>query len=221
VTRLKVELHTHTADDPADRIPHTTADLIDRASSLGYDALAITLHDKQLDIEPFRAYAATRKVVLIPGIERTIEGRHVLMLNFSRRSEEITTFDQLVALKREEAGLVIAPHPFFPAGKSVRGLLDDHVDVFDAIEINAMYARGFNFNRRAIRWARRRSKPIVGNCDVHRLKQLGTTYSLVDAEPAPDSICQAIRDGRVEVRSTPLTWPAAVSTFLDIVGLWP
>ena len=28
---LKVELHTHTADDPRDAIPYTSAELIDRA----------------------------------------------------------------------------------------------------------------------------------------------------------------------------------------------
>ena len=42
---LKVDLHIHTSDDPVDRIPHTTTDLIDRAAQLGYDAVAITLHD--------------------------------------------------------------------------------------------------------------------------------------------------------------------------------
>ena len=39
---LKVELHTHTDDDPVDRIPYTIFDLIDRAASLGYGALEVT-----------------------------------------------------------------------------------------------------------------------------------------------------------------------------------
>ncbi len=50
---LKVELHTHTADDPYDDVPHSTIELIDRAATLGYDALAVTLHDRQLDVRPF------------------------------------------------------------------------------------------------------------------------------------------------------------------------
>jgi hypothetical protein len=45
----------------------------------------------------------------------------------------------------------------------------------------------------------------VGNSDLHLLEQLGTTYSLVDAAPDPDAICEAIRAGRVEVRSSALT----------------
>src|SRR5687768_2788769 len=79
---LKVELHTHTSDDPADPIPHSAIELIDRAADLGYDALAITLHDKQFDVCSLAAYAAGRGLVLIPGVEKTIEGRHVLLLNF-------------------------------------------------------------------------------------------------------------------------------------------
>src|SRR4051812_15503395 len=96
---LKVELHTHSADDPIDRIPHTTFALIDRAVELGYDALAITLHERQLDIVPFARYAADRGLVLIRGVERTIEGKHVLLLNFSNGAEAIRTFADLARLK--------------------------------------------------------------------------------------------------------------------------
>ena len=84
---LKVELHTHTADDPIDHVPHSATELIDRAAALQYDALAITLHDRQLDLRPLIPYAAERGVVLIPGVERSIQGRHVLLLNFSDETE--------------------------------------------------------------------------------------------------------------------------------------
>ena len=65
---LKVELHAHTADDPVDAVPHTTFELIDHAAALGYDALAITLHEQQLDLRRLAPYAAERGVVLIPGV---------------------------------------------------------------------------------------------------------------------------------------------------------
>ena len=133
--RLKTDLHIHTADDPADRIPYTTEALIDRAAELDFDALAITLHDRQLDPALHRAYARARGIVLIPGIERTIEGRHVLLLNFSRASESVQSFDDLARLKqRERAGLVIAPHPFFPAGSALRGWMHRHARLFDVVE---------------------------------------------------------------------------------------
>ena len=211
---LKVELHTHTADDPVDRIPYSTSELIERAAQLGYDALAITLHERQLDTTPWRAYAAERHVTLIPGIERTIEGKHVLLLNFSRDSETVQTFADLRALKRNEPGLVIAPHPFFPHSTCLHGLLDRHADLFDAVECNAMFTTGVNFNRAAIRWARAHGKPLVGNGDVHRLRQLGTTYSLIDALRNPTAICEAVRAGRVRVDAT----PHSLRTTLSLVG---
>lgn len=200
---LKVDLHTHTADDPQDRIPHTTCDLIDRAAALRYDALAITLHDRQLELRPYEDYAADRGVVLIPGIERTIQGKHVLLLNFSRAAEDVRSFADLARLKARESGLVIAPHPFFPTSCCLRGLMDEHAELFDAVEWNAMFTRLVNFNLAAERWAHTHGKPIVGNGDVHRLSQLGTTWSLVDAAPDPAAICAAIAAGRVGISVTP------------------
>ena len=204
---LKIDLHTHTAEDPADRISYQTHELIDRAASLGFDALAITLHDRQLDVDAYRDYAAGRGIILIPGIERTIDGRHVLLLNFTRSgAEAVASFEDLARLRAREHGLVIAPHPFFPARSALRGYLNKHADLFDAVEWNAMFTPRVNFNLFAKRWARRHGKPMVGNGDVHRLEQLGTTYSLVDAEPNAAAICEAIAAGRVQVVATPHTF---------------
>ncbi len=220
---LKVDLHAHTADDPLDRIPYTANELIDRAAALGYDALAITLHETQFDIRRLVPYAADRGIVLIPGIEQTIEGRHVLLLNFRSGTEDVHTFDDLARLKSRMPGLVVAPHPYFPATCALRGKLEQHAALFDAVERNAMFTSTVDFNRRADRWAARHGKPIVGNCDVHRLRQLGSTYSLVDADRNADAICAAIAAGRVDVRATPLGWDDVIGvlTEMTIAGLVP
>jgi len=213
---LKVELHTHTADDPVDAIPHTATELIDRAAALGYDALAITLHELQFDVQRLEPYAAERGIVLIRGVERTIEGHHVLLLNFARGADQLRTFADLDRLRRSTRGLVVAPHPFFPSCHLGRHL-DRHPDLIDAVEYNAMFTSSVNFNRRAERWASRYGKPLVGNCDVHRLRQLGSTYSLVDAERDPDAICEAIAAGLVRVESRPLSWGEVARIMPDIL----
>ena len=203
---LKVELHAHTADDPEDYIPHSVDDLVDRLATLGYDAVAITLHNRQLDVMPHQPYAASRGVVLIPGVERSIEGRHTLLINFpADEAEAVNSFDDLARLRRHEQGLVVAPHPYFPVPSCLQSTIDRLPDLFDAVEMHALYTPWLNFNRRATAWARRHQKPIVGNGDVHRLGQLGTTWSRVDAEPSADAICAAIKAGRVEVDTTPLS----------------
>lgn len=204
---LKVELHAHTADDPVDRIPYTTAELIDRAAALGYDALAITLHDRQLDLAPVASHAAERGIVLIPGIERTIDGRHVLLLNFPHGTEDVHSFEDIAQLKaRVPGGLVIAPHPFFPAPTCLRAMMDRYADLFDAVEYNGMFTSSLNFNEAAERWAKAHGKPVVGNGDVHRFVQLGTTFSLVDADRTADAICAAVAAGRVTFEARPHGW---------------
>jgi predicted metal-dependent phosphoesterase TrpH len=215
---LKVELHSHTADDPIDRIPHTATDLIDRAAALGYTAIAITLHDRQLDIAPLVPYAAERGVVLIPGVERTIMGRHVLLINFGSGTSEVRSFEDIARLKRRTPGLVVAPHPFFPAWNCLHGFLDRYPDLFDAVEYNAMFTARINFNNRAVRWAARHGKPMVGCGDIHRLHMLGTTFSVVDAAADADSICAAIAAGRVRVESTPLDLFSAARTMTELVA---
>ena len=217
---LKVELHSHTADDPLDRIPYSTLQLINRAAALGYGALAVTLHDKQLDLSNVRDYAADRGIVLIPGIERTIQGKHVLLLNFQSGAGEVHSFADLAALKRSQpGGLVVAPHPYFPVPSSLWGLLEDHADLFDAAEVNGMFTESVDFNAPTRRWARANGKPLVGNGDVHRLTQLGTTYSLVDAptDADADAICAAIAAGRVEVVARPHSWRMVGRLLSDII----
>ena len=112
---LKVELHAHTADDPEDYIGYTALQLIDRAAALDYDALAITLHNKQLDAEPLRSDAGKRDLVLTAGVEREMQGKHVLLITFSSRGVRVETFEDIAALKRDEpVGLVIALRSLLP-----------------------------------------------------------------------------------------------------------
>ena len=203
-TVLKIELHTHTSDDPLDLIPYDTRTLIARAAEYGYDAIAITLHDRQRDLADVLPFAREHGVTLIPGIERTIEGRHVLLLNFTAGgAERVRSFEDLRRLRMQESGLVIAPHPFFPFPTCLQTLAYRYQNLFDAVEINGMFTRLVNFNEKAERWAHDIGLPLVGNGDVHRLDQLNTTWSMVHAEADPASICQAVREGRVHVEAHP------------------
>lgn len=215
---LKVELHAHTADDPHDYIPYDAIALIDRAAEMGYQALAITLHNKQFDVRRVGAHARDRGLVLIPGLERTVCGKHVLLLNFPQRVELVESFEDIRRLKAGSNGLVLAPHPFYPAACCLRRYMDRYPDLFDAVELNAFYTSAIDFNRPALRWARAHDKPVVGNADVHRLAQLGTTYSIIDAAPDPDAICAAIRAGRVKIRTQPISLMQAGVHFTKLLA---
>jgi predicted metal-dependent phosphoesterase TrpH len=111
----------------------------------------------------------------------------------------------------------VAPHPFYPIASSLRDRMDRHAELFDAVECNAMFTASLNFNRKGESWARAHGRPMVGNGDIHRLGQLDTAFSLVDAAAHPDAICAAIRAGRVEVVARPLSWAAAVTIMGQLV----
>jgi predicted metal-dependent phosphoesterase TrpH len=219
---IRVELHAHTADDRHDRLPHTARDLIARAGALGYGALAITLHDSTFDPAPLAAFAREHGVRLVRGCERTIHEKHVLLLNYpADAARAVRHLDDLAPLKAQHPdGLVIAPHPFYPIPSALgRASLDAYRGVWDAVEVNAMHVRGLDWNREAIAWATANGVPLVGNGDVHRLSQLGRTWSEVDVD-VPDAmadaeavaaICGAIRAGRVRVETAPIPhWRAAL-----------
>jgi predicted metal-dependent phosphoesterase TrpH len=220
---LKVDLHAHTVHDRADRIRHGTRDLVEHAISLGYHALALTLHDIQRDNTADAAWARERGFVLISGIERTIEGVHVLLINFpADLALAVRRFADVPALKAAwPHGLVVVPHAFYPVGSAMRDRLDQHASWVDAIEVNSLYTRQLDFNRRAVTWANAHGKPLVGNTDLHHLQQMGTTFSLVDAAPDANAICDAIRSGCVEVRTTPVS-PLRAGWFFAwmVVGGW-
>jgi predicted metal-dependent phosphoesterase TrpH len=116
----------------------------------------------------------------------------------------VRNFKHVRALKRD-GGLVIAPHPFFPAPKCLNGKLRENLDLFDAIEFSHFYTRTVDFNRKAVAYARKMDIPLVGTSDCHRLWQLGTTYTVVDAEEKSlAGVFAAIRAGRVRVVTAPL-----------------
>lgn len=227
---IRVELHAHTADDPCDRIPYSAEDLIARAAASGYGALAITLHDRAFDPAPLSAFARAHGVRLLPGIERTIDGAHVLLINFPAAATlAIQAFEDIAPLKAAHPdGLVVAPHACFPLGSALgRRRLDAYAPLWDAIEVNAMRVRGVDLNRGAVAWAAAHGRPLVGNGDVHRLAQLGRTWSEVDVDvpaalsdaDAAASICAAIRAGRVRVGGGPLPfWRAATIVVQVVLG---
>jgi predicted metal-dependent phosphoesterase TrpH len=201
--KLKVDVHTHCAEDPHDRIEHSAEQLIDEAAGKGFDALSITSHHIITYSRRLAKYAEQRDLVLIPGIEKGIEGKHVLLVNVDWRVHPVHTFAELRRWKNEDS-LVIAPHPYYPKGHCLGNLLERNVDLFDAVEFSFFYSKLIDFNKRALRVAARHGLPVVGSSDCHKIGDLGTTYTVVECEKDLRAIVNAVRDGRVEVVSEPL-----------------
>ena len=214
--RLKVDLHTHSGDDPQDRIPYSSRALIDRAAALGFDVLAITNHNALSHTRDLAAHAAARGILLLPGTELTCEGCHVLVLNpgFPVSPNLSYKLSDLRRLKSPDS-LFIAPHPFFTIFQSLRDRLLPLVDVFDAVEFASYYNSLIDFNRPAVRLARERGLPLVATSDSHTFRQFGRTYSLIEAEKTRESIFAAVRAGNVEIRTAPLSLPSMAGIVVE------
>ena len=202
--QLKTDLHIHTAEDPVDRISYSARQLIRDAGSLGYEVLAITNHNAVTYGDELQEYARDQGILLIPGVEASIEKKHVLLYNMAYSPDRIRTFADLRRLKTEDS-LVIAPHPFYPMPASLQRKLGENLDLFDAIEYCHFYFSRLNFNHRGVQLARQQNLPLVGTSDAHMWWQFSTTYSLVSGEKSVAGVIQAVKQGRVTVVSSPLS----------------
>jgi predicted metal-dependent phosphoesterase TrpH len=200
---LKVDLHTHSADDPKETIQYTSLELVDRAHDLGFDALSITNHEALSYSDYLRDYARERGLVLIPGTELNIRGKHVLVVNAHNDILKARTFDDIRRLRSPE-NMIVAPHPYFPDFSSLLWHVGRNIDVFDALEFSWFFHSRINFNMFAVRTAARHRLPLVCTSDCHELSRLGVAYSLVEAEKDAGAIVEAIKAGRVEIAANPL-----------------
>src|SRR5262245_58950341 len=78
---IKIDLHIHTLDDPKDAVDFSAHQLLERARSLGFRVLAITLHDAVFDRKEVFVDAAAMGILLIPAAEMRLLGADVIVLN--------------------------------------------------------------------------------------------------------------------------------------------
>lgn len=224
---LKADLHMHTNYIQPWECNHNPKELIDKLVELGFDVACISEHARlnwlgyQKDFPDalktyydFKEYAKSRGLLLIPGVEHKIEGKHVLLLNFKGEISKYRTFEDLKRLKKEHKDVIVAaPHPFFRKKMCLMNLLLENIDLFDAIEHNSFYNRFLNLNKEGVKVANKHNKPVIGNSDAHSLKQLNYTYTLIDAKKDINSVVEAIRSNKVKI----VTRPCSIPIFLGVI----
>src|ERR1043166_7433560 len=97
---IKIDLHIHTLDDPKDAVDYSAHQLLERARSLRFRVLAITLHDAVFDRKDVYADAAAMGILLTPAAEVRLCGADVIVLNVtSEEVAELRDFDDLRRLR--------------------------------------------------------------------------------------------------------------------------
>ncbi len=208
---LKASLHLHTKEDPEDGkiIKYSAKDLIDQASQLDFQVLAITLHNRLYWNPELEHYAQERNIILLPGTEVSLKKNpwsqaHVLIIG-AKSLPPIRTIDDLEKWRHDHPEcLVIAPHPNFPVQSLGLKILPEKLNLFDAWEHSWFYTRIFNLNKPTIKLAQQFKKPLISTSDLHRHRFLKDDYCLIDCEKADQaSIITAIKQGRLKNISRP------------------
>src|SRR5213082_336671 len=203
---IKIDLHIHTHDDPKDAVDYSAHELLERARTLGFRVLAITLHDAVFGRQEVFADAAAMGILLLPAAEMRLHGADVIVLNVTAEEmAELKGFDDLRRLRAERGDSIftIAPHPFYVLGGSIGSRLFREIDCFDAIEICHFHKGLFNPNRRAARVAARFGKPMVATSDAHRLHAFGRHYTSMPMPPdlTVENVLAGLRSGPLRLTS--------------------
>lgn len=215
---IKLDLHIHTHDDPKDKLDYSARELLARAHRLGFNVLAITLHDTVFNPPEISEAAERLGILLIPSAEVRLEGADVILVNVTAEDMVgLKTFADLRRLRarRGDSLFTLAPHPFYVLGASIGQRLMAEIDCFDAIEYCHFHKGFFNPNRRAVLVARQFGKPLLATSDAHRLRAFGNHYTIAPrpATLTADAVFSQLRRGQSQIHSPSATFSDIVSTF--------
>lgn len=141
-----------------------------------------------------RLASAYPDVLIIPGVEiSTFEG-DLIILGVAELPPEPWTAENVIDFAHERNALVIAAHPYREFGL---GDLTKNYDV-DAVEILNGVASPYA-NKLAEYLAKTMGLPGVAGTDAHRISELWTVYTEVQASLDIDEILKALKKGLVNV----------------------
>ncbi|MFT7615989.1 MAG: putative metal-dependent phosphoesterase TrpH [Candidatus Woesearchaeota archaeon] len=221
--QLRIDIHSHTNLDPVDglqgnkTVKYSVEDACKQAKKYHIDVLAFTHHNKLIITKEMNTIAKKYNILLLPGFEATIEGKHVVLINPT--TDNITTFAQLKTEKEHNPKLLVfAPHPYYPGKDALQNKLIKHINLFDCIEYCHFYFSWCNpFNKKAKKVAKQYTKPLIATSDAHSLEGFGLSSTIVTVtEKTTDAIIQAIKDNKVTIQSEPPSLRYMIKTFINV-----
>lgn len=192
---VKVDTHCHTvASYDSELLPET---LLERAETVGLDAVVITDHDTVEGAHVSADLAPRYDVAVIVGCEVSTAGGHLLAIGVEEAPEPDQPLAATARQIQAAGGIAIVPHPF---QRSRHGASAETIDAVDGIEVrNAHTLIGLR-NDQAERFAREQDYPAFGGSDAHQESSVGlaaTAVTLRSGQPLTrDTLVAAMRAGR-------------------------
>lgn len=193
--KLRMDLHVHTDHSRDSNICLDEA--IRRCKAAGLDGFAVTDHDT-LDGLP-DVHARQQSYLIIPGIEISARGAHILGLNVSEPVQAGLSIQNTVERLHDQGAIAIVAHPhsIFKTWVDSREIEQARLDAVEVANANQF---PFDFMmRKNTALAERLGLPITGGSDAHIPEMVGRAYTIIDVEANNvEDVISSLRNGYTE-----------------------
>jgi predicted metal-dependent phosphoesterase TrpH len=190
--KLRLDLHIHTTHSPDGH--NTPKDITRRLREQSLDGYAVTDHDTLTGIQD--ATANSDNLIVLPGVEITAHGAHILALQPTEPIPQNLTISETVDTIHTQGATAILAHPYglprswISIGEAKDAKLDA-IEVCNAAQFPYGYIRNLNQDL-----AKRLNLPQTGGSDSHIPETIGRAYTEIETENTdPDTIIKAIKRG--------------------------
>jgi len=194
---IRADLHIHTTYSPDASINPKT--IVNQLYAHPYiKAIAITDHNTTKGYHKTRKLASPyQDILIIPGIEISTTEGDIIILGVTEPPPKPWTPENIINYTKQQNGTAIAAHPYRAYGLGDQAKNYD----FDAIEtLNGISTP--QTNKMAQKLAKTMNLPGVAGSDAHRVDEMWTVCTEVQASLDIDEILTAIKKGLVKVAST-------------------
>jgi len=196
---LRLDLHVHTwvSKDSVNSIPGINR----RCRDLFLDGYAVCDHDSVDSLA--EAGASSEGLVVVPGLEVTARGAHIICLDPSEAILAGLSIVETVERIHGQGATAVLAHPYamprsYVRFREVEGAGFDAIEVANSAQVPFNLVMGWN---RGL--AERLGLPQTGGSDSHIPETVGRAYTVVEAASRePKDVIEAIRKGRTSVGGT-------------------
>jgi predicted metal-dependent phosphoesterase TrpH len=194
---LKIDFHVHTCYSGDSSI--TLQDVISFTKKRGLDGVAITDHNTVKGAQKLK----TKKIIVVPGIEVSTSQGHLLGINITTPIPAKLDMEKSISKIHEAGGIAIAPHPtaFYKSPPRRNVTSYDAVEVMNASSIPFSVLTHFSK-----KFANKLGVSQTGGSDSHYAPEIGSAYTVVEADSEIDEIADAILRGAVFPCGKAIPW---------------
>jgi predicted metal-dependent phosphoesterase TrpH len=216
MSKLKVDMHTHSEYSPDSRTPLRVQAAAIKAA--GLHVVCATDHNTIEGALRLRELADGFRVIV--GEEVSSRDGEIIGLFLERAIPRDLSAEETIARIHEQGGLVSVPHPFsrnrrFHLRRSVLDRVYNDIDCIEVFNAREAFTRD---NLRAAAFAKEKEIPGAVGSDAHRAAEIGRAWVEMDDFADRGDFIAALREGSVVGKLTGNY--IHVLTRLDVVRKW-